>query len=76
MDKVVNVFRCGNSLAVRIPSGFPVPTKRVRLRKEGENIVMEPVPDDFAGLKELLASFPRDFMEDRSQPTPQERDFR
>lgn len=46
MSSETVVFRSGNSLAVRLVGDCRLPRgQRVRLRREGERIVLEPVPD-------------------------------
>jgi antitoxin VapB len=46
----VKVFRYGQSQAVPIPRGFELSSEDAVLRKDGERIIVEPVP-----VKSLLA---------------------
>jgi antitoxin VapB len=47
------VFWSGRSQAVRLPKEFRVDCDEVRIRREGKRIVLEPIPKDWAWLKEL-----------------------
>lgn len=40
------VFMSGGSQAVRLPREFRVDAKELRIRRQGEAIVLEPVPED------------------------------
>ena len=43
-ERIVRLFRNGRNQAVRIPREFELPGTEVVLRKEGERLVIEPVP--------------------------------
>jgi antitoxin VapB len=76
VTKTAKLFRNGNSQAVRLPQEFRFKGDRVRIRKVGEAVVLEPVITD---VKEWLADLRRhplskDFMaEGRSQPPAPDR---
>lgn len=77
MSKTAKLFRNGNSQAVRLPQEFRFPGDEVRIRKEGDAVVLEPVVADVkAWLREILRSpLSKDFMADgREQPAAPERD--
>ncbi len=40
------VFRSGNFLAVRLPSGFELPCGEVNIRREGLRVVIEEAPPE------------------------------
>jgi len=48
------VFKCGNSLAVRLPKGLELPCGRVAIRREGRQLVIEEITEN---------GWPRDFFE-------------
>jgi len=50
----VKLFRIEGDQAVRIPHGFELPGDEAIMRKEGERIIIEPLPR--RSLVELLAS--------------------
>jgi antitoxin VapB len=43
-ERRVRLFRNGRNQAVRIPRGYELPGKDAILRKEGEKLIVEPVP--------------------------------
>jgi antitoxin VapB len=49
------LFRNGRNQAVRIPVEFELPGKEVLLRREGDRLVIEPMPK--RGLAALLAAW-------------------
>lgn len=49
-ERRVRLFKNGRNQAVRIPRGFELPGKNAVIRKEGEKLIVEPVPP-----KSLLA---------------------
>jgi len=71
------VFRSGNSIAVRIPKDFGLKEGEVYIVKEGERLVIIPKEKRWEALFELLNSVPetKDFLTERRQPEPQEREL-
>ncbi|HLY97966.1 MAG TPA: type II toxin-antitoxin system VapB family antitoxin [Candidatus Angelobacter sp.] len=72
-------FSNGNSQAVRLPREFHFKGNKVRIRRAGRNVVLEPVLDDpEEWLRELKSiSADPEFMKDRKQPmVPKERAFK
>jgi antitoxin VapB len=78
------LFKVGGSQAVRLPKEFRMPGDRVSIRKEGDRVILEPLPkrrwrsaeEVRAWLAEIQSAFGEDFMaEGRDQPPPQERDW-
>jgi antitoxin VapB len=76
MTKTAKLFSNGNSQAVRLPREFRFNGDEVRIRKDGDAVVLEPITKD---VKEWLANIRRhplskDFMADgRDQPLAPER---
>ncbi len=71
------IFQNGRSQAVRLPKEFRLSGKEVRISKQGNKIILEPVE---SSMEQWLASFGQfsdDFMASgRDQPEqPQERDW-
>jgi antitoxin VapB len=54
-ERRVRLFKNGRSQAVRIPREFELPGKEAIMRKEGERLVVEPMPK--RSLIELLDSW-------------------
>ncbi len=69
------LFQTGRSQAVRLPKAFRMPGTEVKIRKEGNKVILEPVNATWDSLLSSLDEFPDDFMADgRYQPTMQERE--
>jgi len=77
MIKTAKLFRNGNSQAVRLPQEFRFQGDEVRIRRDGDAVVLEPL---VTNVKEWLADlrrhpFSKDFMSDgREQPAAPERE--
>ena len=62
--KRASLFRNGRNQALRIPRAFELPGKEVIMHREGDRLVIEPVPEKnsllsvLAGLKPLEEKFP------------------
>jgi len=62
-ERHVRVFRNGRNQAVRIPREFELPSEDAVMRKEGNRLIIEPVPPKslravLAGLQPLREDFP------------------
>jgi antitoxin VapB len=80
MGDTAKLFMHGRSQAVRLPKEFRMPGKEVRIRREGNAVILEPVEplalDVDAWFKRLDQVFGPDFMpEGREQPPMQERNW-
>ena len=53
MNKTAKLFRNGNSQAVRLPQEFRFQGNEVRIRKEGDAVILEPI---IANTKEWFAA--------------------
>ena len=71
------LFWTGRSQAVRLPKEFRFEGEEVRIRRQGNAVVLEPIArdltNDWAWLDEIVGTFSSDFMADREQPEMQER---
>ncbi len=63
------VFQNGNSQALRIPQEMRTETKEYCINKIGEVYIAYPADDPWAPLREVIGTFPDDFMADRDQPS-------
>lgn len=69
------LFQTGRSQAVRLPKAFRMPGTEVNIRREGNNVILEPISTSWDALVAALDEFPDDFMEEgRQQPEMQERE--
>lgn len=53
-SKQVKLSRNNRSQAVRIPAEFALPGDRVRITRDGDRLILEPVPADGSDLLTLL----------------------
>ena len=54
-ERIVRLFRNGSNQAVRIPRDLELPGNQALLRKEGNRLIVEPMPRP--SLLELLATW-------------------
>jgi len=71
------LFQNGRSQAVRLPKEFRLPGKEVKISKQGNKIILEPIETSWEQWFEAMNQFSDDFMADgRNQPEQaQERDW-
>jgi antitoxin VapB len=74
--KQASIFRNGDNQAVRLPQElrFPEDVKEVRIRKQGDGLLITPVKPDWSSFFALQVDVPNDFLEDRNDSPPQSRD--
>jgi len=73
--KIAKIFMNGRSQAVSLPKEYRFDTDEVYITKQGDDIIIsakEPTWDDFFDPK---SAFDDDFLQDRADSEPQERDF-
>jgi antitoxin VapB len=71
------IFQNGRSQAVRLPKEFRLQGKEVKISKQGNKIILEPIESSWEQWFEAMEQFSDDFMADgRNQPEQaQERDW-
>ena len=68
------VFWSGRSQAVRLPKQYRFDTEEVRIRRQGDAVVLEPIAKDWKWLDDLTGPLDRDFVEAANEePAEQER---
>ena len=55
------VFWSGRSQAVRLPKAFRFDTEKVRIRRHGRSVILEPVTDNWDWLDALVGPIDVDF---------------
>lgn len=78
LNRYAKLFQNGSSQAVRLPREFRFKGDKVRIRRVGSSVVLEPVVEDPEAWLAQLKSIPADpdFMKQRRQPkTPKRRIF-
>lgn len=69
------LFQNGRSQAVRLPKTFRMPGAEVKIYRQGNRVILEPIADTWDPLFESLEEFPDDFLkEGRTQPDMQDRE--
>src|SRR5215813_326790 len=74
--KRASIFRNGANQAVRLPQDlrFPEEVKEVRIRRQGDSLLISPVRSDWASFFSLTTDVPDDFLADRNDQPPQSRE--
>ncbi|MDX8515436.1 antitoxin [Mesorhizobium captivum] len=57
------IFWSGRSQAVRLPKEFRFETDEVSIRRHGQSVVLEPLPQDWAWLDQVIGTLDDDFVE-------------
>lgn len=69
MSETAELFWSGRSQAVRLPKDFRMEGTKVRIRKQGSAVILEPFATDWAWLDAIAGEFSKDFLaEGRQQP--------
>lgn len=74
MTQTAKLFMNGRSQAVRLPAQFRFAGREVFIERQGDAVVLRPKPlgwDDFFARP---SEVPADFMADREDPAPEERE--
>lgn len=73
--KVAKIFMNGRSQAVRLPKEFRFDVDEVYIRRQGEDIVLSARKPSWDEFFDAASVFDSEFMDDRNDAQPQERDF-
>ncbi len=60
--EIAKIFWTGRSQAVRLPKAFRIDGDRVRIRRRGAAIILEPCETDWDWLRELAGTVDDDFV--------------
>ena len=63
MRSTAKVFMTGRSQAVRLPKEFRFTCDEVRIRKEGDAVILEPLSGDWSWLDAIKRPVDEDFLE-------------
>jgi antitoxin VapB len=76
VSKRASIFRNGANQAVRLPQElrFPADVREVRIRKQGDGLLISPVKPNWASFFAMRVDVPDDFLENRGDSSPQSRD--
>lgn len=59
---IAKIFWSGRSQAVRLPKDFRFNAEKVRIRRHGNAVILEPVTEDWAWLDALSGKLDEDFV--------------
>ena len=63
MGSTAKIFMTGRSQAVRLPKEFRFESDEVRIRKEGNAVILESLPEDWSWLDTIVRRIDEDFLE-------------
>lgn len=63
------IFQNGNSQALHIPQEMKTDKREYCINKIGDIFVAFPADDPWASARQVIGTFPPDFLNDREQPT-------
>ncbi len=75
MTTTAKLFMTGRSQAVRLPKEFRFEGKEVRIRREGNGVLLEPIDVDLDAIFAKIDAVGVEFPAAEPQPVVQERDF-
>lgn len=73
--KIAKIFMNGRSQAVRLPKEFRFDTDEVYITKQGKNIILSAKKASWDEFFDSISAFDDDFLRDRDNEKPQERNF-
>lgn len=73
--QTAKIFMNGRSQAVRLPKEYRFDTDEVYITKQGDNIIISPKKPNWDEFFDSKSMFDDDFLSDREDSQPQERDF-
>lgn len=75
MPQTAKLFMNGRSQAVRLPAEFRFEGKEVYIEKQGDAVILRPKPRDWEDFFARTPVMPPDFMLDRKDEPPQDREW-
>ena len=73
--KTAKIFMNGRSQAVRLPKDFRFDCDEVFVYKQGEGVLLSPKKNSWDDFFDQPSAFGEDFLNNRDNDEPQERDF-
>jgi antitoxin VapB len=72
--QTAKLFWSGRSQAVRLPKEYRFAGNAVRIRRHGNSVILEPIPQDWAWLDAIVGDLDKDFVDAAAEePPPQAR---
>lgn len=75
MHKTAKLFQNGRSQAVRLPAEFRFEGREVYIERAGDAVILRPKPAGWDDFFAAQSATPDDFLAERDDPPPQERDW-
>ena len=75
MSNIAKLFKTGRSQAVRLPKEFRFEGTEVFIRREGNNVILSEKPESWDDFFNSPAQVTDDFMENRVDLPPQNREL-
>jgi antitoxin VapB len=69
------IFKNGRSQAVRLPAEFRFSTREVTIERQGSAVILRPVPDGWDDFFSRPSRVPDDFLVDREDVPPVDREL-
>lgn len=74
--QTAKIFQNGRSQAIRLPKAFRLPGTEVKISRDGNRIILEPLEQSWDDWLLAIEQFSDDFMaQGREQPAIQEREW-
>jgi antitoxin VapB len=70
--EIAKIFWSGRSQAVRLPKDFRFDTDRVRVRRKGSTVILEPIPRNWDWLDKIAGTLDDDFVQATEEPMPEQ----
>ncbi|MEX0619806.1 MAG: type II toxin-antitoxin system VapB family antitoxin [Pseudohongiellaceae bacterium] len=75
ITQIAKIFMNGRSQAVRLPKEFRFDCEEVYITKQGDRVIISPAKPTWDDFFSQASAFDENFLKERDQNTPQERDF-
>lgn len=75
MPKIAKLFQNGGSQAVRLPAEYRIDGEEVQIEKIGNTLVLRPLKHSWTDFFTDPNTVPDDFLQDRNDEQPQEREL-
>lgn len=72
MSDIAKVFWSGRSQAVSLPEAYRFDTEMVRIRRDGDVVILEPIRDDWADFPRLADDLADQVLEAAEEQIPQQ----
>ena len=75
MAQTAKLFMNGRSQAIRLPAEFRFIGREVFIEKQGDAVIIRPKPRGWDDFFTRSSNVPADFLQNRSDPPPEEREL-